>query len=122
LRSQIAYSKDGGDFANSRNSAADLTAASYRAIIFQIDCTNGKTAVFVDNSDGSTTTEVSYAAAGGGTVAGTMSATAAAGSEVFAASKGYYADLYIHKNALMTAPQRAAWFAAVKSRFSLSGY
>lgn len=117
LKPSIKYSKDGGDFANLRTGASDLTAATYHAIIYHFDFTNGQTGIFVDNA-----AYLAVAAAGGTTVAGAMNATDGNQSRIVLTSKGYYLDMYIHKNALMDATQRSNWFAAVKSRFALTAY
>lgn len=117
LKPSIKYSRDGGDYSNLRTGATDVTAGSYHAMIFVFNFNAGETGLFLDNG-----TYLSMTAAGGGTVAGNMTASNGNESRILAACKGFIADMYFHKNSMMDGTQRAAWFAAVKSRFNLTGY
>jgi hypothetical protein len=117
LRPSIGYSRDGGNFSNLRTGSVDVSPGVYHAIIWVADFTNGQTAIYMDNA-----TYLSLATAGGSTVAGAMNATNANESRVIRTSNGFWGELYVHKNALMTSVQRADWFTAVKSRFGLTAY
>lgn len=116
LSPRIAYSAALVDFGNSRTGSA-LAADTYHAVIYQVDAANGQTGIFANNG-----VNLAVAAAGGVTVPANFAATNGNQSRICVLSKAYYADIYIHKNALMTAQQRSDWFAAVKARFNLSTY
>jgi hypothetical protein len=117
LKPSIKYSKDTVDFDNLRTGATDLTAGVYHALIYKWDFTNGQTGILANNA-----TYLAMAAAGGVTVAGAMNATNGNQSRIIRASNGFYFDMYMHKNVFMSGAQETAWFAAVKSEFTLTAY
>lgn len=117
LQASVRYSRDGGDYANLRTQGGSLSSATYHALLFVMDFNAGQTAIYGDNS-----TLLSLAAAGGSTVAGNMTATNANESRILSACKGYCAELFFHKNAMMDSTQRTSWFTDVKSRFGLTAY
>ena len=114
---RLLFNKDAGSYGNDRIGASGIANATYHAVIYVVDAQNGLDGAYVDNG-----TYLAFTGAGGTTAASAFDATTANQSRFFLNCLGYVADLYIHKNSLLDSTQRAAWFAAVKTRFALTGY
>ena len=117
LQASLRYSRDGGDYTNLRTQSGSLSSADYHALLFVFDFNAGQTAIYGDDS-----TLLTMAAAGGSTVAGNMTATNANESRILSACKGFCAEMFFYKDAMMDSTQRTDWFAAVKTRFDLTTY
>ena len=91
-----------------------LTVGAVHAVIWEWDVANGTITIYANG----TTTSVSSAAFGGG--AGTIANTTSPEIRTGLSGDVTILDQFLYTGALMTAGQRASWFADVAARFNSS--